>query len=77
MQLPNDLPKIELPPAEELFDGRDSVKKKPRNTLTTGRASKICHRIGHEWRDPETGGLGPKCLRCGRIHPKRGKVNLG
>lgn len=71
--------KIELPPAEELQEMIDTPaeKKKPRNTSHTGRASKNCHRLGHEWRNSETGEIGAKCYRCGRIHPKRGKVNLG
>ena len=79
MKLSDESPKIELPPAEELQEMIDTPaeKKKPRNTSYTGRASKNCHSLGHEWRDPETGEIGAKCCRCGKVHVKRGRVNLG
>ena len=33
------------------------------------KASKLCSQLGHDWGKPK----GPVCIRCGRIHRKRGK----
>ena len=74
----DELPKIELPSAEELQEMIDTPaeKKKARNTSYTMKASMNCLG-GHEWRNPETGEIGAKCYRCGKIHVRRGRVDLG
>jgi hypothetical protein len=29
------------------------------------------------WLDGETGVRGPRCLRCGKLHHRRGRIDLG
>lgn len=76
--MPNseNLPKIDLPDSDTIQEMRDAKKKKARNTSHTQRASKTCHWEGHQWRDLQTGGLLPRCRRCGKLHHRRGRIDL-
>ena len=59
---------IELPDAGQMYEQMEQSRPNPAGHK---RRRKICARRGHDW-----GERGPICLRCGKLHHKRGKIQL-